>query len=31
MSETNISVPDNTLSTTDYKGLADVLATIGDK
>jgi DNA-binding HxlR family transcriptional regulator len=31
MSETNISVPDSSLSPTDCKGLADVLATIGDK
>ena len=31
MSETNISVPDGSLSATDCKGLADVLATIGDK
>lgn len=31
MSETNISVPDNSLSVTDCKGLAGVLATIGDK
>lgn len=31
MSETNISVPDSSLSATDCKGLADVLATIGDK
>ena len=31
MSETNISVPDSPLSATDCKGLADVLATIGDK
>jgi DNA-binding HxlR family transcriptional regulator len=31
MSETNISVPDNSLSATDCQGLADVLATIGDK
>ena len=31
MSETNIFVPESTLSATDCKGLADVLATIGDK
>ena len=31
MSETNISVPDSSLSATDCKGLAGVLATIGDK
>ncbi len=31
MSETNISVPDNSLSASDCQGLADVLATIGDK
>ena len=31
LSETNISVPDDPLSTIDCKGLADVLATIGDK
>jgi DNA-binding HxlR family transcriptional regulator len=31
MSETNISVPEGFLSATDCKGLADVLATIGDK
>ena len=31
MSETNIPVPDGSLSATDCKGLADVLATIGDK
>ena len=31
MSETNISVPDTSLSATDCKGLAEVLATIGDK
>ncbi len=31
MSETNISVPDSSLSATDCKGLADILATIGDK
>jgi DNA-binding HxlR family transcriptional regulator len=31
LSETNISVPDSSLSATDCKGLADVLATIGDK
>ena len=31
MSETNISVPDNSLSPTDCKGLADVLASVGDK
>ena len=31
MSETNISVPDSSLSAADCKGLADVLATIGDK
>ncbi len=31
MSETNISVPDNSLSATDCKGLADVLASVGDK
>lgn len=31
MSETNTSVPDSTLSAADCKGLADVLATIGDK
>lgn len=31
MSETNISVPENTLSPTDCKGLADVLASVGDK
>ena len=31
MSETNISVPDSSLSATDCKDLADVLATIGDK
>ena len=31
MSETNISVPDSSLSPTDCKGLADVLASVGDK
>ncbi len=31
MSETNISVPKETLSPTDCKGLADVLASVGDK
>ena len=31
MSETNISVPPGSLTATDCKGLADVLATIGDK
>jgi len=31
LSETNISVPDNSLSATDCKGLADVLSSIGDK
>ena len=31
MNETNISVPDSSLSTTDCKGLADVLASVGDK
>ena len=31
MSETNISVPPSSLTATDCKGLADVLATIGDK
>lgn len=31
MSETNIPVPDSSLSPTDCRGLADVLATIGDK
>lgn len=31
MGETNISVPDGSLSATDCKGLAEVLATIGDK
>ena len=31
MSEANISVPDSPLSATDCKGLADVLAAIGDK
>ena len=31
MSETNNSVPDSSLSATDCKRLADVLATIGDK
>ena len=31
MSDTNISVPDSSLSAADCKGLADVLATIGDK
>lgn len=31
MSETNIPVPNSSLSATDCKGLADVLATIGDK
>ena len=31
MSETNISVPDGSLSATDCKGLADVLASVGDK
>ena len=31
MCETNIPIPDNSLSATDCKGLADVLATIGDK
>lgn len=31
MSGTNISVPDGSLSPADCKGLADVLATIGDK
>ncbi|WP_263384497.1 winged helix-turn-helix transcriptional regulator [Granulicella arctica] len=31
MSETNISVPDGSLSPTDCKGLADVLASVGDK
>ena len=31
MSETNIFVPDSSLSATDCKGLADVLAGVGDK
>lgn len=31
MGETNISVPDSSLSATDCKGLADVLASVGDK
>ena len=31
MSETNISVPDGSLTPTDCKGLADVLASVGDK
>jgi DNA-binding HxlR family transcriptional regulator len=31
LSETNISVPENSLSPTDCKGLADVLASVGDK
>ncbi len=31
MSETNISVPELALSATDCKGLADVLASVGDK
>ena len=31
MSETNISVPNSPLSATDCKGLADVLASVGDK
>jgi DNA-binding HxlR family transcriptional regulator len=31
LSETNNSVPDGSLSVTDCKGLADVLASIGDK
>ena len=31
MSETNIFVPESSLSATDCQGLADVLATIGDK
>ena len=31
MSETHISVPDNSLSAADCKGLANVLASIGDK
>lgn len=31
LSETNISVPDNSLSATDCKGLADVLSSVGDK
>ena len=31
MGETNISVPDSPLSATDCKGLADVLASVGDK
>ncbi len=31
LSETNISVPDGSLSATDCKGLADVLASVGDK
>ncbi len=31
MSETNISVPESTLSATNCKGLADVLAGVGDK
>ena len=31
LSETNISVPDSSLSATDCKGLADVLASVGDK
>lgn len=31
MSETNIFVPDSSLSPTDCKGLADVLASVGDK
>lgn len=31
MSETNIFVPDGSLSPTDCQGLADVLASVGDK
>ncbi|MGC1547423.1 MAG: helix-turn-helix domain-containing protein [Rhodanobacter sp.] len=31
LSEANISVPDGSLSATDCKGLADVLASVGDK
>jgi DNA-binding HxlR family transcriptional regulator len=31
LSETNISVPDSSLSPTDCKGLAEVLASVGDK
>ncbi len=31
LSETNISVPDSSLSTPDCKGLAEVLASVGDK
>jgi len=31
MSEANISVPNDSLSATDCKGLADVLASVGDK
>jgi DNA-binding HxlR family transcriptional regulator len=31
LSETNISVPENSLSPTDCRGLADVLASVGDK
>ena len=31
MSETNIFVPDSSLSATDCKGLAEVLASVGDK
>ena len=31
LSETNISVPDSSLFPTDCKGLADVLASVGDK
>ena len=31
MSETHISVPEDTLSASDCKGLADVLASVGDK
>lgn len=31
LSETNISVPESSLSATDCKGLADVLASVGDK
>lgn len=31
MSETNISVPEESLTPTDCKGLADVLSSVGDK
>ena len=31
MSETNISVPDSSLSAADCKGLTEVLASVGDK